>query len=702
MKKQLIGFILSFLICVMMPLRATAEPAREFSLKSSSLSVWPGDTVKFTATLRLGGNPLAGETVRFSFTPDDGTASLSAASATTDSNGEAQTALTFGSSASGSYQFTASADNYLPVNVTVTVNSPSRWITVVSPRESPWTVRPGDTLTFNVGVWDRGTGVDGQTVRFSVAPDDETVSLSATTATTDNAYARTTLTFGSGASGSYSVTASADNYSSASMTVEVDASPPPPPRSFSVDISPKNPGPAQPGDAFTFTAEVEEDGNPVGGQLVGFRITPDDGTASLSTRISFTDSNGEAQTTLTLGSSASGSYSVTASAGNGSAGTTVEVDTSSSPPTPEVVSDDNQTEILDDETPSSLPSPPTPEVVSDDNQTEILDDETLLSIGSASVVEGDSRRAVLVFEVMLSAASTSEVTVSWVTVTGTATAGQDYKAGSGTLTFAPGETMHEVRVQVLDDALDEADETLTVRLRGVAGATLAQAVGTGTILDDDGMNDGEDDGEVVFGFAEEVEDQAYTAGTAIAALVLPAASGGTGALTYSISSLPAGLVFDAATRTIAGTPSAATDGAVDILYTVTDEADNTDSLIFSITVNPPLIEDFESLFDLFFALGAGKVVPTAFALADNFPNPFNPATTIQYALPYAADVELTVYNVVGQPVRTLVAEHQSVGHYAVEWDATDDSGHSLSSGMYFYRLQAGEGFHEVKKMLLLK
>ncbi len=308
----------------------------------------------------------------------------------------------------------------------------------------------------------------------------------------------------------------------------------------------------------------------------------------------------------------------------------------------------------------------------------------------------------LVFEVMLSAASTSEVTVSWVTVTGTATAGQDYKAGSGTLTFAPGETMHEVRVQVLDDALDEADETLTVRLRGVAGATLAQAVGTGTILDDDGMNDGEDDGEVVFGFAEEVEDQAYTAGTAIAALVLPAASGGTGALTYSISSLPAGLVFDAATRTIAGTPSAATDGAVDILYTVTDEADNTDSLIFSITVNPPLIEDFESLFDLFFALGAGKVVPTAFALADNFPNPFNPATTIQYALPYAADVELTVYNVVGQPVRTLVAEHQSVGHYAVEWDATDDSGHSLSSGMYFYRLQAGEGFHEVKKMLLLK
>ena len=104
--------------------------------------------------------------------------------------------------------------------------------------------------------------------------------------------------------------------------------------------------------------------------------------------------------------------------------------------------------------------------------------------------------------------------------------------------------------------------------------------------------------------------------------------------------------------------------------------------------------------------GAAKAVvqtrPEAFSLADNFPNPFNPATTIQYALPQAADVELTVYNVIGQPVRTLVAEYQSAGRYAVEWDATDDSGHSLSSGMYFYRLQAGEEFREVKKMLLLR
>ena len=94
--------------------------------------------------------------------------------------------------------------------------------------------------------------------------------------------------------------------------------------------------------------------------------------------------------------------------------------------------------------------------------------------------------------------------------------------------------------------------------------------------------------------------------------------------------------------------------------------------------------------------------PEVFALANNYPNPFNPATTIKYALPQAADVELTVYNVVGQPVRTLVAEHQNAGRYVVEWDATNDNGHSLSSGMYFYRLAVGGEFLEVKKMLLLK
>lgn len=94
--------------------------------------------------------------------------------------------------------------------------------------------------------------------------------------------------------------------------------------------------------------------------------------------------------------------------------------------------------------------------------------------------------------------------------------------------------------------------------------------------------------------------------------------------------------------------------------------------------------------------------PEQYALGNNYPNPFNPATTIKYALPEAGFAKLEVYNVVGQVVRTLVAGQQNAGRYVVQWDASDDSGRSLSSGIYFYRLQAGKEFLEVKKMLLLK
>ena len=93
--------------------------------------------------------------------------------------------------------------------------------------------------------------------------------------------------------------------------------------------------------------------------------------------------------------------------------------------------------------------------------------------------------------------------------------------------------------------------------------------------------------------------------------------------------------------------------------------------------------------------------PASFELAAAYPNPFNPSTTIGYALPQAADVRLDIYNVMGQRVRTLVAAHQPAGYYAVEWKATDDNGHTLSSGVYFYRLQAG-AFGATKRMLLMR
>ena len=328
------------------------------------------------------------------------------------------------------------------------------------------------------------------------------------------------------------------------------------------------------------------------------------------------------------------------------------------------------------------------------------------------------------------------------------------------------------------DNEDEGNETITLiaSAEGLTGASahITLADGAETPLPPEAT-------PLAFADGTAVDDQEYTAGTEISALELPAAVGGVGDIAYSVSDLPSGLSFDAATRTISGTPDAATDEPVEVTYTAADGTGASATLTFSITVNA------EITFDLVF-FGAGKLVPTAsddgasipefisgqpvdaftlpsatggtapltytlspelpaglsfdaatrtisgtpqsegspvyiytvtdalgasvtmqlqtrpaaFALATNYPNPFNPATTIQYALPQPADVQLTVYNVVGQVVRTLVAEHQAAGRYLVAWDATNDNGQSLSAGVYFYRLQAGGEFHAVRKMLLLK
>ncbi len=412
-----------------------------------------------------------------------------------------------------------------------------------------------------------------------------------------------------------------------------------------------------------------------------------------------------------------------------------------------------------------------------------------------------------------------------------ATRDTDYSAlFNPSITIAAGSIAGSTRLLVDPVADDMAEGAEAIRIK----ATLpGLAEGSATLVLTE--TDGEEEMMIPLAFVAgtSIAAQSYTAGTAIQGLELPAALGGEGAITYSVSDLPAGLSFDAATRMISGTPDAATDGAVAVTYTAM-AGDESASLMFTITVNPmmefgdlsalfggagkrvPLqaglnadarlyldaptalpsvddefvlavrladfvsvrgyglqiaydadklafvraltqdrawaapqvlaeagvltvvahgetVADGEMMLNLVFrptteiesttleitdnqtydrALGFNRLAlpapvslqtrPAVFSLADNYPNPFNPTTTLQYALPQAADVALTVYNVLGQPVRTLVAERQNAGRYTVEWDATNDQGHRLSSGMYFYRLQAGGDFREVKKMLLLK
>ncbi|MFQ5798927.1 MAG: T9SS type A sorting domain-containing protein, partial [Bacteroidota bacterium] len=92
----------------------------------------------------------------------------------------------------------------------------------------------------------------------------------------------------------------------------------------------------------------------------------------------------------------------------------------------------------------------------------------------------------------------------------------------------------------------------------------------------------------------------------------------------------------------------------------------------------------------------GAEMPTEYALHQNDPNPFNPFTTIQFDLSRPGKVTLTVFGTMGEEVETLVNQELSAGRYRVTWPATN-----VASGVYFYRLQAGE-FVETKKMIILR
>jgi hypothetical protein len=97
----------------------------------------------------------------------------------------------------------------------------------------------------------------------------------------------------------------------------------------------------------------------------------------------------------------------------------------------------------------------------------------------------------------------------------------------------------------------------------------------------------------------------------------------------------------------------------------------------------------------------GVSLPTEFGMSQNTPNPFNPTTKVSFALPTASKVNLMVYNVLGQHVTTLVDAFMPAGYQEVIWDGTDKDGHTVASGVYFYKLRAGD-FTDTKKMLMLK
>ena len=114
--------------------------------------------------------------------------------------------------------------------------------------------------------------------------------------------------------------------------------------------------------------------------------------------------------------------------------------------------------------------------------------------------------------------------------------------------------------------------------------------------------------------------------------------------------------------------------------------------------------EIRNLGDIGTVTGVNKdfmATPLTYALDQNFPNPFNPETRIYFEVPQQHNIQLVIYNMMGQQIRTLVDEAYSAGRHVVNWDGRDNGGIKVPSGMYVYRIKAGD-YIDHKKMMLIK
>jgi len=111
--------------------------------------------------------------------------------------------------------------------------------------------------------------------------------------------------------------------------------------------------------------------------------------------------------------------------------------------------------------------------------------------------------------------------------------------------------------------------------------------------------------------------------------------------------------------------------------------------------------DFNGSYEYSDAVKVVIGVPDKFYLSQNYPNPFNPETEIKYQLPAASSVNIKVYNIIGQEIKTLFSGHQSAGYYSVKWNGTNNQGMKVASGIYIYKMEAGS-FIDIKKIVFLQ
>ena len=207
------------------------------------------------------------------------------------------------------------------------------------------------------------------------------------------------------------------------------------------------------------------------------------------------------------------------------------------------------------------------------------DAATFSATGPATIAEGAGTAT---YTVSLSVRPSANVTINYATADGTATAGSDYTAASGTLTFRPSnwDTDQMVPVTITDDTVDDDDETFTFTLSNPgSGAVLSASPSLSTTITDNDVP------ALTVSFGATIPPQTWTVDVSVD-LTLPEATGGNGTISYELTpDLPSGVMLDRSTRTLSGAPTAAAT-ATTYTWRATDSDGNTAALTFSVTVSP--------------------------------------------------------------------------------------------------------------------
>ena len=326
----------------------------------------------------------------------------------------------------------------------------------------------------------------------------------------------------------------------------------------------------------------------------------------------------------------------------------------------------------------------------------ILDDD-----GAPSLTIGDENEnenvGAMSFTVSLSAASPLPVSINYQTINGSAIAPADYETKSGTVTIAVGSTTNTITIPINDDALGENDENFYINLSNPTNAKLADVQATGIIIDNDTPS---------VSISDETENE--DVGTMNFFVTLSNPSVLPVRLDYQTNNgsamAPIDYVSTASTLNIPPDSITATINVL-IIDDYISEALETLTIDLSNPVNA-IIEDGQGEGtiidnDVTEVFQTEASIPLFFKLYQNYPNPFNPETTIEFGLPKPGFVEITIYDVRGKLVRTLVSEQKRAGQHWIKWDVRGDRGMRVSSGVYIYHMKSGY-FHKTQKMIFAK